>query len=395
LERIEKYLKGDKVIWMIALFLALWSVVSVYSFAANLSDSDKSTEFFLFKHAIALISGFALMYYAHKLKFSYYSKLSQVAIWAAVALLALTLIIGMNVNNANRWLMIPVINQSFQASDFAKLALIIYVARMLALKQSTITNFKESIVPIILPVAGICLLILPENFSTAALLFSTCLLLMFIGRVAFKHLALIIGSAVALFGIMLLLAMAAPNLLPRLSTWQARLTNYQSEDSEHKYQSDLAKAAIYNGGLAGAGPGNGSAKHDLPQASSDFIYAPFIEEFGLIGGTILLMFYLILLFRSLRIAARCDKHFGSFVAIGLSMSLVFQAMINMGVSTGILPVTGQNMPLLGMGGTSTWFTCLSIGIILSVSRSVYVENEVTEEKTAKKKSANTNSYVVA
>jgi cell division protein FtsW len=385
------YLKGDKVIWIMTFILALLSLVSVYSFTSILAaqNDDVSTEKYLFKHAIMLVSGFVLMYYVHQIKFTAFSKISKLGIWVAVILLLVTLVAGVSTNQAGRWLLIPVINQKFQPSDFARVILIIYVARLLAINQDKIRDFKTGVLPILIPVVLVCGLILPENFSTAALLFGLCLLMMFFGRVPFKYLLAIVGGAVAVFALMVLLASAYPKLLPRLDTWTSRMTGYGSGDPAKEYQQNNAQTAIYDGGILGKGPGNGQQKTILPQAYADFIYAAFIEEFGSIGGLLLLLLYLIFLYRTIRIASRCEKIFGTLMVVGLGLNILFQAYVNMAVSTKLVPVTGQNMPLLSMGGTSTWFTCIAIGIILSVARSTNIDKSGSDPVTLDTNEQNT------
>lgn len=377
-----KYLKGDRVIWMVALLLALVSIPAVYSSIVTLAYKyqEGNTFYYLIKHGIMVVTGFVLMYYTHKIKFTYFSRISQILIWLVIALLGLTLMVGVNLNDASRWLTIPVINQNFQTSDFAKLVLIIYVSRLLATRQEKITSFKEAVVPILLPILAVCGLILPANFSTAAVLFATCMVIMFVGRIALKHLALIFGTGLTGLAILLLIAQTYPDLMPRAETWRNRVMNYSSGETKANYQVEQAKIAIATGGLIGQGPSKGKARNTLPHPYSDMIYAFIIQEYGsIIGGLGVLMLYLILLFRAIRIANRCEKSFGVFVAVGLSFSLVFQALINMAVAVNLLPVTGQPLPLVSMGGTSIWFTCISIGVVLSVSRSVYPENEEVEE----------------
>lgn len=398
------YIKGDRVIWFTALILALISVIAVYGSIVTLAYKyqDGNTEYYLFKHAIMLVTGFILMYYAHKLRFKYYSRIAQVGIWVSVGLLALTLIMGANINDASRWLKIPIINQNFQTSDLAKIMLVLYVARMLSIRQKEVKDFKKGILPLLLPIGLVCGLILPANFSTAALLFGTCLVLMFIGRVPLLHIASVIGMAIAGFGLLLLISSAKPDMMPRLETWKSRLATFFTgeEDlasmseaerydlAQSKYQSEQAIGAIASSGVFGVGPSGGS-RNSLPHPYSDMIYAYIIQSYGsLFGGVGPLLLYLILLFRSIRIARRCDKTFGSLAAIGLSFMLVFQALINMSVATSIIPVTGQPLPLVSMGGTSTWFTCLAIGIILSVSRRVEGEEEAPTN-------AKTGNYAVA
>ncbi len=369
---IEKYLKGDKVIWSIIIILALFSSVMAYSASYNLANrltEGDATPFF-FKHVFILLMGLVLIVYMQHFKFSYFSRLSQLGIWVAGLLLLVTLLFGRNVNSAQRWIM------GFQPSDLAKIVLVIYVARMLAINHSKIKSFRHGLVPILLPIGGICVLILPADFSTAAMLFAVCFVLLFVGGVAVKHLGALIGGAIALFGILLLLNWASPGLLPRVETWKQRIFSYESGDAEENFQAQRAKLAVVNGGVINFQPGRGTIKNELYSAQSDFVYASIIEEYGsLLGGVGILMLYLMFLFRSIRIMAKSDNKFGGYMAFGLSFLLVFQALINMGVGVNLLPVTGQPLPLISMGGTSILFTCLAIGIILNVSRTVYKDEE--------------------
>jgi len=379
---ITKYIKGDKVLWLVVLLLALLSILSVYSASGSLAYKHQqgNTFYYLFKHGIMLVVGMGLMLIAEKMDYKYYSRISQLALIVAVPLLLLTLVMGVNIGNASRWLVIPGINQTFQTSDFAKLALIMYLARLLYKKENNIKDFKSAFVPIMVPVLLVCGLILPANFSTAAILFTTCLIIMFIGRVNIKYILSLIGIGIASLLLLLLIAKSVPNLLPRLDTWVSRIESFSDGDSESNYQADQAKIAIATGGTFGkilTGQGNSTQRNFLPQSSSDFIYAIIIEEYGLIGGLGVIILYLILFYRGVKIAQQAEKSFGTFLAIGLSFSLVFQAMINMAVAVNLFPVTGQPLPLVSMGGTSIWFTCLAIGIILSVSRN-------TEKSNAKK-----------
>lgn len=369
-------LHGDRVIWLIVAFLSLFSILAVYSSTGTLAYRYQAgnTEYYLIKHLIIMLMGLFLMFVAHKIKYTYYSRLSQLALFIAVPLLILTLIMGTNINEANRWLTLPVINITFQSSDFAKLALIIYIARMLTKKQDQIKDFKSAFLPIILPVIAVCAFILPANLSTAIILFSTSVVLMFIGRVSIKYIMALMVLGVLLISLFMVVLFNSPDT-GRLYTWKSRIENFVSDDGD-TYQTDQAKIAIATGGIAGKMPGNSVQRNFLPQAYSDFIYAIIIEEYGLVGGAIVLLLYLILLFRGVRIAHRSPGTFGALLATGLTFSLVFQAMINMAVTVGLLPVTGQPLPMVSMGGTSLWFTSLAIGIILSVSRKV----EEMEEK---------------
>jgi cell division protein FtsW len=364
-----KYIKGDKVIWIVVLLLSLLSVLVVYSAVVALAYRYKGgdTASYLIKHVFTVSTGLLLMYFIHKIKYSYFSRISQIAIFVAAPLLLYTLISGISAGDASRWIAIPGTSLTFQTSDFAKLALITYVARMLSLKQKDITNFKESFLPIIIPIGIICALIFPANFSTAALLFTTCFVLMFIGRVYWKHLLLLMGSGIAAIGLLILIIFYAPTLIPRGTTWKARIENYSKGDSKSNYQAEQAKVAIATGGIIGKGPGNSSQRNFLPQASSDFIFAILIEEWGFVTALFIVFLYVILLFRGVQVANKSDTSFGTFLAIGLSFNLVFQAMINMAVAVSLLPVTGQSLPLISMGGTSIWFTSIAVGMVLSIS----------------------------
>jgi cell division protein FtsW len=392
---IQKYMKGDKVIWIIALIISVYSLLAVYSSAGQLAFRYKggNTEYYLIQRFIMLGMGIGLMFFAHRIKYTVFSKLSVVGILISIPLLLITLVMGSNINDASRWLTLPG-GFSFQTSDLAKLVLLIYVARTLAKKQEVIKDLKEGFLPIIIPVLLVCGLILPANFSTAALLFVNCLVLMFIGRCSLKHLGALIGIAIVGFGLLILLAFAFPKALPRLETWKARIEKFvglnDKNDSvsvvandqvidEDQYQVTYAKMAMAKGRLFGTGPANNLTKYSLPQSYSDFIFAMIIGEYGLIlGGIVILMAYLILFYRAIRIAQKSEFAFATFLALGLCFSLVFQALVNMCVAVNIFPVTGQPLPMVSMGGTSTLFTGLTLGIILSVSRTLN-EKEVNDK----------------
>ncbi len=377
MQLVDKYIKGDRIIWSVVLLLAICSVLVVYSSIVTLAYKYQggNTEFFLFKHSIILAVGFFLMYFAHKINYRYFSRISQIALILAIPLLAVTLITGTSINEASRWLVIPVINQTFQTSDLAKLALIMFLARMLSKRQDNIKDFNQAFVPIMIPVLLVCGLILPANFSTAAMLFVTCLVLMFIGRINVAYIISLISIGVLCLAIFLGVVLNSNNT-GRVGTWKSRIESYVSGDSEVNYQVEQSKVAIATGGFIGKGPGGSTQRNFLPHPYSDFIFAIVIEEYGLIGGFIIVLLYLILLYRGILIAKNAPRTFGSLLAIGLSFSLVFQAMINMAVAVNLFPVTGQPLPMVSMGGTSIWFTCLAIGIILSVSR----ENQIQSIK---------------
>jgi len=374
---VLKYIKGDRVIWTIVLLLSLLSVLVVYSSVVALAYRYKGgdTASYLIKHIFIVASGIFLMYLIHKVKYSYFSRISQIAIFIAAPLLLYTLLKGVSAGDASRWLAIPGTSLTFQTSDFAKLALITYVARMLSIKQDVIKDFKQAFLPIIIPIGIICALILPANFSTAALLGLTCMVLLFIGRMSAKHLLILMGSVLVFGALLALLIFNAPNLFSRGGTWRARIENFSSNDSESNFQAEQAKIAIAKGRVFGVGPGHSLQRNFLPQAASDFIYAIVIEEWGLVSAILIVFLYVVLLFRAVRIAIKTERTFGSLLAIGLAISLVFQAMINMAVAVNLFPVTGQPLPLVSMGGTSIWFTSIAIGIILSVSRETDAEQK--------------------
>jgi cell division protein FtsW len=369
--KLFNYLKGDKVIWAIMFLLSLISVLVVYSAVVTLAHKFKqgNSEYYLFKHMGLIIMGFGLAYVFHKIKYTIFSRVAQIGFIISIPLLLYTLLKGVSAGEASRWLEIPGIGLTFQTSDIAKLMLLMYVARVLTVRQEQLEDFKSVLKYLVLPIGIICALILPANFSTAALLFVNCMFLMFVGRVKLKFMLYIIGSCLIFALLLGVVVYQFPNAIPRGATWKARIENFSKGDSKSNYQSEQAKIAIATGGVIGKGPGNSTQRAFLPQASSDFIYAIIIEEYGLLTGFIMLFLYMIFLFRGIRIIRDSDKTFGGFLAAGLTFSLVFQALINMAVAVNLFPVTGQPLPLVSMGGTSIWFTCIAIGIILSVSKS--------------------------
>lgn len=374
MQQILNRLKGDRVIWMVTLFLSIISLLAVYSAISTLAYKAQGNSFrFLFKHLLMIGIGFFVMYKVHQLPLKYFSRFSALLIYVSGALLLWALVFGQNINGADRWIAIPFTGLTFQPSDFAKICLIVYLARLLNQKREQLSDFRNGVLPVLLPVGVICALILPANFSTAAMLGFVCVLLMYLAGMPAKHLGKL--AAVGMGAILLIIAVgeiAPKGTLPRYETWKNRIKNFSNGDSDGNYQVDIAKYAIYEGGLVPKGPGTGSSRNFLPHPYSDMIYPFIIEEYGsLIGGIGLVLLYLILLFRTIRFAGKCPRFFGSLVAIGLSMLLVIQAIINMGVAVSLFPTTGQPLPLVSMGGTSTVFTCLAIGIIIAASRTVF------------------------
>jgi cell division protein FtsW len=379
--KLFSYLKGDKVIWVIMLLLSLLSTLVVYSAVVTLAHKYKqgNSEYFLIKHFGLIVSGFVLAYFFHKIKYTAFSKISQIGFYLCIPLLLFTLLKGVSTGEASRWLEIPGTKLTFQSSDVAKIMLLLYVARVITLKFDLLQDFKGLTIHLLLPIFIICVLILPANFSTAALLFLNCMFLMFAGRIKLKFLSYILLMCAGFALVLGILIYTVPDLIPRGKTWKSRIENFSSGDSKSNYQSEQAKIAIASGGIIGKGPGNSTQRAFLPQASSDFIYAIIIEEYGIITALIILFLYLILFFRGIRILRDSDKTFGGLISVGLAFSLVFQALINMAVAVNLFPVTGQPLPLVSMGGTSIWFTMISLGIILSVSKS---NNDLTTEQLA-------------
>ncbi len=384
MQALLKHIKGDRTIWIVVIFLYLVSILAVYSSTGTLAYRfrEGNTEYYLIKHMVIILLGLGLMFLAHRVKYTYYSRISQLALVIAIPLLLFTLLRGTTIHEASRWITLPIINVSFQSSDLAKLAIIMYLARLLTRKQSIIKDFNSAFLPLILPVMLVCGLIMPANLSTALVLFVTCVVLMFIGRVRFKYILALTGISLAGAVLFIVIISAMPEG-GRVGTWQSRVDTFLGKEGQDTYQTDQAKIAIATGGVIGKLPGNSTQRNFLPQAYSDFIYAIIIEEYGLAGGFLVLLFYMILLYRGVRVAHKSPGTFGALLAAGLSFSLVFQAMVNMAVAVNLLPVTGQPLPLVSMGGTSLWFTSLAIGIILSVSRTIEQEEEIENNTNGK------------
>lgn len=389
--------KGDKAIWAIVLVLALVSMLVVYSSTGLLAYKYNrgNTEIYLFKQIMFIIVGMAVIYFSHRVNYTLYSRVARILFLLSIPLLIYTLFFGVRLNEGSRWIRLPIINLTFQTSDLAKLALFMYLSRLLSKKQDKIKDFKQGFLPVILPVVVICILIAPANLSTALLVGATSMLLMFIGRASMKHLLMTIGLLAIPVVLLITIAVAyydkeegktkdLPAILEagRLPTWIKRVQNFvydsKQTDKDENYQINQAKIAIAKGGMLGLGPGNSETRNFLPHPYSDFIFAIIIEEYGIVGGAFIILIYLLFLLRSIRVFRKCPYAFGAFLALGLSFTLVIQALINMAVTVNLFPVTGVTLPLVSMGGSSFLFTCLSIGIILSVARNV----EQSEGKAA-------------
>ncbi len=370
---IFQNIKGDKAIWAVVTLLGLFSFLPVYSASSNLVYvvGNGTTFGYLVKHALLLVLGFGIIYGVHSIPARFFKGLSIIAMPIVLVLLAYTLAQGTTIEgaNASRWISVPLVGISFQTSNLAAVVLMIYVARYLTkIKDKTVT-FTESILPLWMPVFLVIALILPANFSTAGIIFSMVLLLCFLGGYPIRYLMGIIGTGVLCLTLFVLSAKAFPGLFPnRVDTWSSRIESFSDgRDTEADYQIERAKIAIATGGVMGKGAGKSIQKNFLPQSSSDFIYAIIVEEYGLVGGFALMFFYLLLLFRIVIVANSSTSIFGKLVALGVGLPIVFQALLNMAVAVELFPVTGQTLPLISSGGTSSWMTCLAIGIILSVS----------------------------
>lgn len=377
MQKIIERLQGDRVIWIVTLFLSFISILAVYSAISTLGyKADGNNTRFLIKQVVMISLGLGLMYWLQKIKLNYITRLSKILVFISAGLLAYALLFGANLNSADRWIKIPIIGLTFQPSDMAKIALIIHTARMLALKRDSFHSFRDGVWPVLWPILLICGLILRANFSTAALLAFVCFVMMFLTGVPFRHLSKLALGALA--GILIIIAIGemAPNLLPRYKTWKNRILNKAKNDSDGNYQTDLAQYAIWEGGVLPKGPGTSSTRNFMPHPYSDMIYPFIIEEYGsVLGGVGLLLLYLILFYRSIKLSRNNPKMSGQLIAIGLAFMLTIQAIVNMGVAVSLFPTTGQPLPLVSMGGTSTLFTCLSIGLILSLTRE---ENNIGE-----------------
>ena len=379
------YLKGDPVIWMISLLMLAFSLVTVYSFVPILVKIEGGTPFhYLFKHFIYVLLGFFSIYFIHKVNPKYISQIAKFTYIIAVLLLIFTIFFGTKVNDAGRWIKIPFIGLTFQSSDFAKLALFLHLSKILVKKKDHLNDWKQGVFPLMFPIILICGLIFKDNLSTSVMLFLLSMFILFIGKVPILKLFTIAG--VGVLGIFLLIGahklVPDANLLPRYQTWENRIMNKMESDDGaiENAQALNAKLAIQNGSFFGQGVGDGKLKQFLPEAYADFYYASFVEEFGLFSAILLLLLYMILLFRIIRIGLNSDSLFETYVCLAIGLHLLSQASINMLVCTGVFPVTGQNMPFLAMGGSALIMACVSIGIVQSIAAKQSNSNSAFELK---------------
>ena len=380
-------IQGDKTLWAVLILLAGFSFLPVYSAASNLAyvSGSGNTFNYLFKHFIHLSLGFTFMYLMQKIPYHYFRGISILMIPVVIVLLLYTIFqpsVTDSLTNTNRWIKIPFVGFTFQPSTLAGVILMIYVSRYLAKIKDIDVRFSQTILPLWIPTLFILLLILPANFSTTAIIFSMVILLCFVGGYPIKHLLGIVLSGILVLSIFILTIKAYPGIFPnRVDTWKSRIENFvNKENTTENYQIEKAKIAIATGGVRGLGPGKSVQKNFLPQSSSDFIFAIIIEEYGLIGGLFLLTVYALFLLRIIIISNKAESVFGSLLVIALGVPIVFQALINIGVSVELFPITGQPLPLISSGGTSIWMTCIAIGIIQSVRNGTGVQiNDIDED----------------
>ena len=398
---ISKILKGDKVIWIVAMILGVISLIVVYSATSALAVSkyDGNTGRVVMKHLGMLLFGFLMMVLGSRINYKRYAKIALLLMIPCLALLLYTLVFGRNINDASRSINLG--GFSFQPSEMAKIILITYLARQIIMMEGSVYKFKDFLIKLAAPILLTAALIFSENLSTAVILIAVCMVLLFIGRVKFLHIMALVGLCVIGMGAYLSFdavktsiqnshnAKAQQEAIARgdtskeykekqnrIQTWANRLKSMGEDkekvdpfDDKHM-QRTYADIAVASSSIFGKGPGKSEQRNFLPHPYSDFIYAIIVEEYGLIGGIIVLLLYVILFTRVLRIVIKRPLTFGALMAFGLGFLIILQAMINMGVSIGLLPVTGQPLPLVSMGGTSLMATGLIIGMILSVTRSM-------------------------
>jgi len=390
MKKLLNSLKGDKGIWSFMALLAMFSFMPVFSASSNLAymnHGSGNTLGYLLKHAIHIIFGFFILYNVQKVPYHYFRGISRIALPVVWLLLAYTLFFGVEQGSATRWIQVPFVGISFQTSALASIVLMIFVARYLSKSQTEPVSFKSSLIDLWLPVGITLILILPNNFSTAALIFSMVLMLTFVGNYSIKHISYILGIGLSLFAFFIIVAKVVektnpentPKVFARVKTWENRVENFLKDNpdsADDDYQIEKAKTAIASGGVYGLGPGKSVQKNFLPQSSSDFIFAIIVEEYGMIGGFGVMILYLLLFFRFVIAAHKANSPFGKLLVVGLGFPIIFQALINMGVAVQLLPVTGQTLPLISSGGSSIWMTCIAIGIIISVTKK---EEEIAQE----------------
>lgn len=383
--KLNNIFKGDRGIWAIVVLFMLYSLLAVYSSSVSIAyvKYGGDTGYFLRSQIGGLFFGLIIIIITSYLPYRVYSSLATLFLVGSIVLLVLTLFVGVRINEATRWLEIPGTGFRIQTSDFAKVALMIYIARMLSQFQDKLDNFLLVFKVFIIPIGIVVLLIVPENMSTGAMVFGIGLLFLFVGRVPFRFLLAYGGMAIAA---LVIAAVVLSYVMPdnRVSVWKNRIENFVSgkDDDAGNYQANQAKIAISTGGIVGKAPGKSTQRNILPQSNSDFIFAIIIEEYGLLFGALpLILAYVGLFYRGIAVAKRCETAFPAFLVLGLVIMIVSQAFLNMMVAVGLFPVTGQTLPMISWGRSSVMVMSASIGIILSVSRVVQAKanSEVLDE----------------
>lgn len=389
-------IQGDKALWGLVIVMALCSMFPVFSASSNLAFSrDGSTVLMLLKHAFHISIGLSIMFFMHRIDYRYFGSLSKLLLPILLILLVYTLFFGVNISNATRWIRIPGTSQTFQTSALAWVILPLYLARYLSKAPAhELGSFRQSFLPLIAPILAVCVLVLPSNFSTAAMLFAGSLLILFVGGYPLKNLAILVGAGLVGLSLFVLVIFKFPEVNNRVATWKQRIESFSSGTVEDNFQVNKAKTAIAEGVLFGKGPGKSIQKNFLPQSNSDFIYAIIVEEFGVAGALITLAFYIFLLVRVLIISTKAQSQFGTLVAFAVSLGILMQAFVNLGVAVNLFPVTGQTLPLISAGGSSIWVTCCALGIVLSVSAGKQVSMADDEAEPKNKKDAFSESQTL-
>jgi cell division protein FtsW len=341
-----------------------------------------NTEYYLIKHTSLMVVSLVAMWVVHRVDYRYFAGIARIALWISVPLLFITWRYGITVNEASRWINIPIINKAFQPSDLAQLALILRIASILAKNQANIGDIQKVLGPILAWCGIICGLIALSNFSGAVLLLFTCILLMYFGRVPIKYLILLVLAAILVAGLALLVGQRGQTVLSRIRAFSQQ---------ELPFQTEQAYIAIATGGLYGKGPGKSTQRNFLPYAYADFIYAILVEEYGLVGGIAVMLLYLVLLYRGIKITTTNAKPYASLLSVGLSFLIGIQALVNMGIAVGLGPVTGLQLPFISMGGTSLLFTGISLGMILSASRGE-IDTSINEHYNTPRQTRTTHTY---
>lgn len=386
MSQISKIFKGDRTIWLIVITLSFLGVLAVYSSTGTLAFAKQkgNTEFYFLRHLGYLVVGWGVLFLTHKIPFKFYSRIAQIGFWLSLGLLYLTLAVGSNINNATR--VISIGGLTFQPSDMAKLFLVLYIARFLSKRQDEVEKFSV-FRNVMIAILAIIIPIIPENLSTALVVMTTSTLLLYIGRIKFRYILMLVGGgalALSLFIALIFTIDVSKFEDSRLPTWKKRIETYMGhdEDGNSGYQQMQSKIAVATGGIIGKGPGNSTQRNFLPHPYSDFIFAIIVEEYGIVGGLIVIGCFIILIFRCLKMVVESQRSFGALAVLGIAFSTSFQAFVHMGVSVGKLPVTGLTLPLVSMGGTSLVLNSLAFGVILGISRHIQEEKEMQSETTS-------------